>query len=125
MSAASECEGQGIAVNALAPQGAIATPALVAAGWVEGVMFEPLETMAEAALALCTNDPAALTGRIAFSLQLLVELNRPVLDLNGEQLIEGWQPQDLPDIIARQEQSIASRGWPNAYTFNRPQSPTP
>ena len=81
VSVASECEGQGIAVNALAPQGAIATPALVAAGWVEGVMFEPLETMAEATLALCTADPSLLTGRIAFSLQLLVELQRPVLDL--------------------------------------------
>ena len=125
VSVASECEGQGIAVNALAPQGAIATPMLVAAGWVDDVMFEPLETMAEAALALCTADPDVLTGRIAFSLQLLVELDRPVLDLNGEEPVEGWQPQDLPEIIARQEQSIANRGWPNAYTFTRPHSPRP
>jgi hypothetical protein len=29
-------------------------------------MFEPLDTMAEAALALCSGDPGALTGRIAF-----------------------------------------------------------
>ncbi len=74
------------------------------------------ETMAEAALALCTAEAAALTGRIAFSLQLQVELKRPVLDLHGEHPVEGWQPQDLPEIIARQEQSVASRGWPNAYT---------
>ncbi|MXY09921.1 MAG: SDR family oxidoreductase [Acidimicrobiaceae bacterium] len=125
VSVASECEGQGIAVNALAPQGAIATPSLVAAGWVEGVMLEPLETMAEAALALCTGDPDRLTGRIAFSLQLLVELRRPVFDLLGESLVDGWQPEDLPDIISRQEQSVAGRGWPDAYTFGRVHSPRP
>ena len=125
VSIASECEGQPIAVNALAPQAAIATPALVAAGWVEGVMFEPLETMAEAAVALCTGDPELLTGRIAFSLQLLVELQRPVFDLHGENLVDGWQPEDLPDIIARQEQSVAGRGWPDAYTFGRVHSPRP
>ncbi len=125
VSMASECEGQGVAVNALAPQGAIATPSLVAAGWVEGVMFEPLETMAEAALALCTGDPGLLTGRIAFSLQLLTELQRPVFDLHGEHLVDGWQPEDLPDIIARQEQSVAGRGWPDAYTFGRVHSPRP
>ena len=112
-------------MNALSPQGAIATPALVAAGWVEGVMFEPLETMAEATLALCTADPAVLAGRIAFSLQLLVELQRPVLDLQGEELLEGWQPEDLPGIIARQEESLAGRGWPNAYRFGRSHSPRP
>lgn len=125
VSMASECEGQDIAVNALAPQGAIATPSLVAAGWVEGVMFEPMETMAEAALALCTTDPELLTGRIAFSLQLLAELQRPVLDLHGEDLVDGWQPEDLPGIIAGQEQSLAGRGWPDAYTFGRVHSPRP
>jgi len=125
VSMASECEGQGVAVNALAPQGAIATPMLVAAGWVEGVMFEPMETMAEAALALCTGDPDRLTGRIAFSLQLLTELQRPVFDLKGENLIDGWQPENLPDIIARQEQSLTGRGWPDAYTFGRVHSPRP
>ena len=88
-------------------------------------MFEPLETMAEATLALCTADPAVLTGRIAFSLQLLVELQRPVLDLRGEELMEGWQPDDLPGIIARQEESLASRGWPDAYRFGRSHSPRP
>ena len=125
VSVASECEGQGIAVNALAPQAAVATPSLVAAGWVEGVMFEPMETMAEAAVALCTSDPDLLTGRIAFSLQLLVELQRPVFDLLGESLVDGWQPEDLPGIIADQEQSLAGRGWPDAYDFGRVHSPRP
>ena len=88
-------------------------------------MFEPLDTMAEAALALCSGDPAVLTGRIAFSLQLLLELQRPVLDLHGEQPVEGWQPEDLPAVIARQEANLAGRGWPDAYTFGRVHSPRP
>jgi NAD(P)-dependent dehydrogenase (short-subunit alcohol dehydrogenase family) len=122
---ASECEGQGIAVNALAPQAAIATPALVAAGWIDDVMFEPLDTMAEAALALCTGDAEALTGRIAYSLQLLLELQRPVHHLHGETLVEGWQPTDLPARIAAQEANLAERGWPDAYSFGRARSPRP
>jgi NAD(P)-dependent dehydrogenase (short-subunit alcohol dehydrogenase family) len=115
VSAASECEGQGIAVNALAPQAAIATPNLVAAGWIDEVMFEPLETMTEAALALCTGDPAGLTGRIAFSLQLLHELGRPVRDLYGDDLVSGWQPADLPAVIDRQAAKLTEVGWTNPF----------
>jgi NAD(P)-dependent dehydrogenase (short-subunit alcohol dehydrogenase family) len=122
---ASECEDQGISVNGLTPQAAIATPALVEAGWIDAVMFEPLETMAEAALALITGDPGTLTGRIAFSLQLLIELQRPVRDLFGEALVAGWQPDDLRPVIDRQEAQLASVGWPDAYTFGRRHSPRP
>jgi len=125
VTAASECDGQGVAVNALTPQAAIATPSLVAAGWIDEAMFEPLETMAEAALVLCCGDPATMTGRIAYSLQLLVELQRPVLDLHGEDLVEGWQPGDLPAVIARQEANLAKQGWHNAYSFGRVHSPRP
>lgn len=125
VSAASECEGTGVSVNALAPQAAIATPALVEAGWVNETMFEPLETMAEAALALLTGDPAVLTGRIAYSLQLLAELGRPVRDLSGESLVEGWQPADIRAVIHAQEADLEKRGWPDAYQFGRPNSPRP
>jgi len=125
VTAASECEGQGVAVNALTPQAAIATPNLIAAGWIDDAMFEPLDTMAEAALALCSGDPVMLTGRIAFSLQLLVELKRPVLDLHGERLVDGWQPADLPAVIARQEANLAKQGWRDAYSFGRAHSPRP
>jgi len=71
-------------------------------------MFEPLDTMAETTLALCSGDPAVLTGRIAFSLQLLVELKRPVLDLHGERLVDGWQPADLP-----RSSPVRRRTWPS------------
>ncbi len=112
---ASETYGEGIAVNALTPQAAIATPALVQSGWVAPEYFEPLETMAEAALALCTADPSIVTGRIAFSLQLLHELARPVYDLSGDSLVPGWQPGDLPAVIARQAARLEGTGWPNPF----------
>jgi NAD(P)-dependent dehydrogenase (short-subunit alcohol dehydrogenase family) len=119
VSVASECEGQGVAVNALTPQSAIATPALVAAGWIKQELFEPLETMAEAALVLATADAAACSGSIAYSLQLLHELRRPVYDLGGENLVDGWQPDDLPAVIARQAAYLEAGGWPDPYDFRR------
>ena len=66
-----------------------------------------------------------LTGRIAFSLQLLQELRRPVRDLHGNDLVDGWQPDDLAPIIARQEARLAEQGWPDAYSFGRVHSPRP
>jgi NAD(P)-dependent dehydrogenase (short-subunit alcohol dehydrogenase family) len=125
VAAASECCNDGVAVNALTPQAAIATPNLVAAGWIDDQMFEPLETMAEAALALCSGDPSVLTGRVAYSLQLLLELRRPVRDLHGVDLVAGWQPEDLRAVIDRQEARLADQGWPDAYTFGRVNSPRP
>ncbi|MCE2390412.1 MAG: SDR family oxidoreductase [Proteobacteria bacterium] len=124
VSAASETEGQGIAVNALTPQSAIATRRIVTAGRIEEHWIEPLETMAEAALALCTCEPSQLTGRIAYSLQLLLELRRPVRDLTGRSLVDGWQPDDLPATLERQLAAHAQEGWRHAYDFARPSSPS-
>jgi hypothetical protein len=88
-------------------------------------MFEPMDTMAEAALALCSSDPDQLTARIAYSLQLLLELKRPVYNLHGDELVDGWQPDDLRAVIDRQEANLAKQGWPDAYTFGRGHSPRP
>lgn len=64
MSVAAELYDDSITMGtALAPQSAIATPHLVARGDVDPSHFEPLETMAEAALALATGDPSILTGQ--------------------------------------------------------------
>ena len=112
VSAASETHGQGVVVNALAPQAAIATPDLVAAGWVDPDYMEPLETMAEAALALLSG---SLTGRICYSLELLVQLDQPVRDLGGKELVEGWQPADLPAVIAGHAARLESAGWPAPF----------
>lgn len=96
--AAMELFDDNIAVNALAPERAVATAhALsVSRGAVSEDTAEPLATMAEAALALCTGNPQELTGRVAFSLSLLVELGRPVFGLDGTTLVAGWQPHEIP-----------------------------
>jgi hypothetical protein len=86
---------------------------------------EPVETMAEAALALCTGDPAVLSGRIAYSLQLLLELERPTYDLSGRALVEGWQPADLPRVLTHDTAFHASNGWPDAFNFHRSHTPFP
>jgi NAD(P)-dependent dehydrogenase (short-subunit alcohol dehydrogenase family) len=77
---AAEVAGDGIAVNSLAPVAAVRTPG--AEVWVGDLMdehpeiVEPMEVFVEAALALCTCDPAVLTGRICYSRPLLEELGR-------------------------------------------------
>jgi NAD(P)-dependent dehydrogenase (short-subunit alcohol dehydrogenase family) len=73
---AAELYADNIAVNALSPNRVVPTP---------GTLFhhlttednpdaEPPAVMAEAALRLCSADPHALTGRIAYSQDLLAEL---------------------------------------------------
>ena len=74
---ASEVFADGIAVNVLSPSGVVATPGvmhhrLIPPGRED--MAEPVEVIAEAAFALCSGDPATLTGKIAYSKQLLEEL---------------------------------------------------
>jgi NAD(P)-dependent dehydrogenase (short-subunit alcohol dehydrogenase family) len=125
VAAAGENEGV-IAVNALTPQIAILTPR-VQSGYIVGAadICEPVEAMAESALALCTGDPAVLSGRIAYSLQLLLELERPIRDLAGNELVEGWQPDDLPAILRHDVEFHAGNGWPGAFDFHRPHTPVP
>jgi citronellol/citronellal dehydrogenase len=74
---AAEVHADGIAVNALSPSGLVPTPGVVHHGLDRGVpadALEPVEVMADAALALCSGDPATLTGRITYARPLLAEL---------------------------------------------------
>ena len=74
---AAEVHGVGIAVNALAPTGLVATPGVEHHGLTKGVpdeLIEQPEEFAAAALWLCTGDPAERTGRIAYSRQLQAEI---------------------------------------------------
>jgi len=82
---AAETAADGIAVNALAPVAAVRTPGTDALGVVpedRPELVEPMETMVEAALALCTG---ALTGRLAYSRPLLRELGRRPRTLDGRE----------------------------------------
>ncbi len=76
---AAELYADNIAVNALSPSRVVPTP---------GTLFhhlttadnpdaEPPAVMAEAALLLCSAEPRTLTGRVAYSQDLLAELARP------------------------------------------------
>lgn len=74
--AAEEFEND-IACSALSPSRVVATPGVMLHRLIpEGAqgVDEPPEVMAEAALLLCSREPKELTGRIAYSQQLLEEL---------------------------------------------------
>jgi NAD(P)-dependent dehydrogenase (short-subunit alcohol dehydrogenase family) len=73
---AAEVYKDGIAVNALAPWDNVSTPGSGAHDLVEGFALEGPEHIAEAALLLCSGDPAQLTGRVAYSQPLLGEFQR-------------------------------------------------
>ncbi len=87
---AAELYDDGIAVNALLPAGGVRTAGfdvIVGTDAPRAGLLEPVEQMAEAALALCSGDPRVLTGRIAVSGTLLAELERPVRTLDGLALL--------------------------------------
>jgi citronellol/citronellal dehydrogenase len=95
--AASELFDDNIAINTLAPESAVATDHALAVsnGAVTAAAAEPVETVAEAALALCTGNPRLLTGQVTYSLSLLVGLERPVFGLDGTTPLQGWQPHEI------------------------------
>ncbi len=82
---AAEVFARGVAVNALSPVAAVATPGAEAMGLVpeDPRHVEPVEQMAEAALALCTVEPGRITGRALTSAEVLRELGRSVHTLDG------------------------------------------
>jgi NAD(P)-dependent dehydrogenase (short-subunit alcohol dehydrogenase family) len=87
---AGELHEHGIAVNSLAPVAAVMTPGVEALGVVPEEFrrkAEPVECMAEAALALCEPRDPAITGRVLYSKPFLDELGRAVRSLDGEQLL--------------------------------------
>jgi NAD(P)-dependent dehydrogenase (short-subunit alcohol dehydrogenase family) len=86
---AAELHDDGIAVNTLAPVAAVLTEAAVQLGVIPPeAQTEPLEVMAEAALALCSGDARERTGRIALSGPLLEELGITPRTLDGRAPLE-------------------------------------
>lgn len=86
---AMEIADSNIAMNTLAPVEAVASEGALDSGSIDAVaFFEPIEAMAEAALALCTQPPKLISGRTAISLHLLEELGIDVRTINGEQLVD-------------------------------------
>lgn len=82
---AMELAGDGVAMNTLAPVEAVASEGAMDSGSIdEQAFFEPIEAMAEAALALCSGPRQSMTGRTVYSLNLLEELGIPVRSLDGK-----------------------------------------
>ena len=104
--AAVELIGTGVSANTLAPEYAVITEGADAMmsdlAERDDIICEPLATMAEAALALLTGDADVLTGKVAYSLSLLRALGRPVRDLDGVALVDGWQPHEFPTALLRE-----------------------
>jgi NAD(P)-dependent dehydrogenase (short-subunit alcohol dehydrogenase family) len=123
ISAAAENYGV-IAVNALTPQVA-GGRAMNSEHVPVKEIWEPAETMVEAGFALITGDPSVLTGRIAYSLQLIVELDIPVYDFSGKNLMDGWQPGDVIKNIKADEKFHAGNDWPDVFDFHRVNTPYP
>jgi NAD(P)-dependent dehydrogenase (short-subunit alcohol dehydrogenase family) len=77
---AAETYDANIAVNSLSPSRVVPTPGTIFHHLVRpddpDRVVEPPEVMAEAALALCSGPPRDLTGRIAYSQELLAELGK-------------------------------------------------
>ena len=95
---AAELQGSGVAMNAMAPFSIVFTPGTAAVpgirnyrnlpGWVE----EPVEGMAEAALALCSGDPARVTGLVVYSTDYLREIGRQIHTVDGRDVLQDWKP---------------------------------
>jgi len=94
---AAEFDGSGVAVNALAPVSLVWTPGAAASGLEKyrsspGWQEEPVEAMAEAALALCMVDPSVCNGRCVYSSEYLAEIGRKIRTLDGKSVLENWKP---------------------------------
>ncbi len=88
-----ELAPHGIAVNTLAPVEAVASEGALEAGVIDDIAhFEPVEAMAEAALALSTRPATELSGRIVLSLELLRELGQhSVSTLDGSATLPDYR----------------------------------
>jgi citronellol/citronellal dehydrogenase len=76
---AAELYQDNVAVNALSPTRVVPTPGTIFHGLTtaDDPQAEPPAVMAEAALLLCHREPQTLTGRIAYSQELLKESGVP------------------------------------------------
>jgi 3-oxoacyl-[acyl-carrier protein] reductase len=94
---AAELDGTGVCCNEFGPFSIVWTPgtAMVGVekyrglpGWVE----EPVEGMAETALALASCDPNAVNGLTVYSTTYLAEIGREIRTLDGKNVLRNWKP---------------------------------
>jgi NAD(P)-dependent dehydrogenase (short-subunit alcohol dehydrogenase family) len=94
---AAELDGTGVAVNCFGPYSIVWTPGTAMTGveqyrglpgWVE----EPVEGMAETALAFASCDPS-VTGHCSYSTTYLEQTGRAIMTLDGKRKLENWKPE--------------------------------
>jgi NAD(P)-dependent dehydrogenase (short-subunit alcohol dehydrogenase family) len=94
---AAELDGTGVCVNEFGPFSIVWTPGTAMTGvekyrglpgWVE----EPVEGMAETALALATCDPSRVNGLAVYSTTYLKEIGREIHTLDGKSVLRDWKP---------------------------------
>ena len=84
---AAELGPAGIAVNAVAPEMAVATEGATAVMDLPEEWLEPVEALAEASLAFATCDPARENGLVVKSLSYLRERTRAIHTLDGREVL--------------------------------------
>ncbi len=122
-----ELEGTNVVANVVSPQGASRTEfvdQLVQSDTLEAGLTEPLEAMAEAVLALATAPPT-VRGVVMRDLELLDQLGRPVMDLTGTAVIDGYGATDLAAHITAMAESSTHQGdlrgaWGQSWTTDSP-----
>jgi NAD(P)-dependent dehydrogenase (short-subunit alcohol dehydrogenase family) len=94
---AAELDGTGVCCNEFGPFSIVWTPGTAMTGvekyrglpgWVE----EPVEGMAETALALASCDPNAVNGLTVYSTTYLQEIGREIHTLDGKDVLRNWKP---------------------------------
>jgi NAD(P)-dependent dehydrogenase (short-subunit alcohol dehydrogenase family) len=94
---AAELDGTGVCANVFGPFSIVWTPGTAMAGvekyrglpgWVE----EPVEGMAETALAFSTCDPNQVNGVCTYSTTYLDEIGRQIHTLDGKSVLKDWTP---------------------------------
>ena len=92
-----ETEGTSVVANVVSPKAASRTEfvsSLVEKSVLSAALTEPVEAMAEAVLALVTCAPS-VRGLVVRDLDLLAELGRPVRDVTGMHVLDGYDATDL------------------------------
>lgn len=95
ISLAAELQADNIAVNAVGPVRAIMTPGLESMGIMREEhksILEPIEHIAEAALALVSGTAQTVTAQIAMSYQYLDEIGRSTWSLDGKRIVHERKP---------------------------------
>lgn len=88
---ATELRDENIAVHVVAPTTAIVTPGTDALGLTDGdqgFVFERIEHIAEATLALVEQPPQVRTGIVAFSHKWLEQIGRSTMSLDGQLIVQ-------------------------------------